>query len=125
MAALRELYTRLDENDEVDNAQVIFITVDPERDTPPVLKEYTGYFHDDFIGLTGDKSAIDQLTGMIGIAYGHGKKDARGDYLVDHSASIFLISPEREWIGLFSAPHQVDEIYQRYLRIKTFLDQQG
>lgn len=119
MAVLQKFYEKLESEANANNVQVIFISVDPGRDTPEKMAEYTRYFHKDFIGLTGSKSQVDQMTRMIGIAYVLGEKDASGNYLVDHSASIFLVSPEREWIGIFTAPHQPTDLLQRFQAIRS------
>ena len=119
MAVLQKFYEKLESEANANNVQVIFISVDPGRDTPEKMAEYTRYFHKDFIGLTGSKSQVDQMTRMIGIAYVLGEKDASGNYLVDHSASIFLVSPEREWIGIFTAPHQPTDLLKRFQAIRS------
>ncbi len=121
MSILRQVYENLVKSNNAENVQVIFISVDPERDTPETLAEYTAYFHKDFIGLTGSREQIEQLARIIGIAYVHGEKNASGGYLVDHTASIFLISPVREWTGIFSAPHDAEDITRGFRAIESFV----
>lgn len=83
---------------------VVFISVDPSRDTPSVLKSYIPFFEEHFIGLTGDPSAIAQTAKEYGVAYE--KDDLPGangskDYTISHTAYVFLISPGGKWIGLY------------------------
>jgi protein SCO1/2 len=84
--------------------QPIFITTDPERDTPAVLKEYVAAFHPRLLGLTGSPQQI----AAVGKAYGvwAAKRDAEGasDYLVDHSRMAVLFGPKGEPIAIL--PHQ-------------------
>jgi protein SCO1/2 len=77
--------------------QPIFITVDPERDTPPVLKEYVAAFHPRLIGLTGSPAQIAAVSKAYGVysAKQQGSGKARG-YLVDHSRQAILFGPEGE-----------------------------
>ena len=107
--------------------QIIFVTVDPERDTQKHLAEYVTYFNPVFIGLTGSEENIAGLTKQIGIlSMKISNKDStdESEYLMDHSASILLIGPKARLIGIFSAPHSKADIKQRYLAIRNFIDNQ-
>ena len=96
---------------ELEPFQVVFVSVDPERDSPEQLKGYTEYFHPDFIGVTGDHQQLQPLTMQAGIAYRVEDHEA-GDnsYQVDHSASILLFNPDGRLHGVFPAPHEVGAI---------------
>lgn len=84
--------------------QPIFISVDPERDTPPVLKQYVGAFHPRLVGLTGTPEEIAAVTRRFGVySAKHGDKGAT-DYLVDHSRITLLFGPEGEPIAI--VPHE-------------------
>lgn len=104
------------------NTQMIFISVDPERDTSERLRDYVNYFNEDFIGLGGSVEQIKSLTGQLGIPYFPHEVSADGDYLVDHSASILLINPQAQMIAVLSAPHQADDVSSRFLKIKAFFE---
>ena len=82
----------------------IFISVDTKRDQPKKLKEYVEHFNHDMIGLTGNKEEIDNLTQSIGAIYAIAD-NSTDNYLVDHSAHIFVIAPDGKMIALFSTPH--------------------
>jgi len=78
--------------------KVLFITVDPERDTPERLKSYVPYFHKDFIGLTGSKEEIDKVVDDYGAfyikhsdAYGRSEHDTWESYQLTHTTNITLI----------------------------------
>ncbi|MDA2918739.1 SCO family protein [Desulfobacterota bacterium AH_259_B03_O07] len=71
--------------------QVLFITVDPERDTISRLKEYISYFHDSFIGLTGKPEVINEIAKSYNAYYFKEDLDSSNDYLMSHTSSVFLI----------------------------------
>lgn len=89
--------------------QPIFITVDPARDTPAVLKEYVVNFHPRLIGLTGTKQQIDQVLGAFGIAASI-PEGATKDYLVDHARLTILFGPEGQPIAFMPADEGVDAV---------------
>lgn len=104
--------------------QVVFISVDPQRDTPERLAEYVHYFNPDFVGASGDKAAIKRLTRSIGAVYYIGPTETDGTYQVDHSASVFLFDPQARLVSVFTTPHQVEPMSERLLAIQHFIQQQ-
>lgn len=80
----------------------IFITVDPERDTPAVVKQYVAAFHPRLIGLTGTPEAIAGAAKSYAVAYQKLPPGPGGQYLVDHAAMIYLMGPEGQPITFFS-----------------------
>jgi protein SCO1/2 len=90
-----------------DFPQVVFITVDPLRDTVDKLGGYVHYFDPEFIGVTGDEKMIQALTLQASVLYMKvpGESGNENDYLVDHSSSILLINPEVKLVAMLKAPH--------------------
>ena len=84
--------------------QVVFLSVDPERDTAGRLAEYVGHFNPRFVAVTGARAEIDALCRDLGIAYVR-NPGAGADYTVDHSAALVLIDPRARVAGYFSPPH--------------------
>jgi cytochrome oxidase Cu insertion factor (SCO1/SenC/PrrC family) len=83
-----------------EQVQPIFITVDPERDTAEQLKDYMPMFHPRFVGLTGDAAAINDAARAYRVYYA--KVDlGKADYTVDHSAFIYMIGRNGEYLGFF------------------------
>lgn len=80
--------------------QPIFITLDPARDTPAVLKEWTAAFHPRLIGLTGTDKEIDEVARKYAIIYSRQKPNEQGAYLVDHARMATLFGPKGEPIAL-------------------------
>ncbi len=100
--------------------QVLFVSVDPERDTPEKLGEYVSYFDPDFIGVTGSQQQLAPLTRQLGIAYRIEEHEAgSAQYGVDHSASILVTDPEGRLHGVFPAPHDAGTIVED---LSTVLD---
>jgi cytochrome oxidase Cu insertion factor (SCO1/SenC/PrrC family) len=97
--------------------QLVFITVDPERDTPEHLKQYMPLFHPRFVGLTGDAIAIRAAARAYRVYYKKVEWGDRSDYTVDHSAFIYLMGRDGEYLGFFppgaSAERLVEIIRQR------------
>lgn len=100
------------ESDTPHPLQYIFVSVDPDRDTPERMKEYVQYFDPDFIGLSGEKDEIDKLVNSLGVYYHRQTPADDENYLVDHSAGLFLINPDGEPQALFSAPHTATNLAQ-------------
>lgn len=86
--------------------QPVFITVDPERDSSAVLKNYMTAFHPRFLALTGTPEQIRDVTQAYKVYY-HVRKEKPGDtdYLVDHSSFLYLMGPEGEYVAHF--PHSI------------------
>lgn len=74
----------------------IFISIDPERDTPEVVGEFAAAFSDDLIGLTGTPEQVKQAADNFRVFYSYGEETPGGGYLVNHSAITYLFGPEGE-----------------------------
>lgn len=98
--------------------QVVFVSVDPVRDTSEIMKEYIGYFNEDFIGITGDVNAIHELTRSLGIVASFtANPEEPENYSVDHTASLLLIDPQRRVRAKITPPHEAEAIATDYLAI--------
>ncbi|PRY71766.1 SCO family protein [Halomonas ventosae] len=95
LARLGTAIKRLDDETQED-MQVLFVSVDPARDDPETLKEYTDAFGPQFVGLTGDKQALDALTHRYRVTYGYGEEDDNGNYIVSHSSAVFAFNDQGE-----------------------------
>jgi protein SCO1/2 len=86
--------------------RVLFISVDPQRDTPPVLGLYVHAFDPQFQGLTGDSQTIARLAANFGVAVNRVELPG-GDYTMDHSAVIFLLDDSAHIVAIFTPPFDV------------------
>ena len=83
--------------------QPIFISVDPARDTPPVLRQFVAAFHPRMIGLTGSEAEIAQVARTFRVYYERGEPSPGGGYMVNHTRMAVLYGPEGQPIAMI--PH--------------------
>ncbi len=79
----------------------VFVTVDPERDTPKALAEYLSSFDPHIVGLTGDRAQLDPMLKEYRV-YSKKNPDANGDYSMDHSALVYLMDKQGRFVGSFN-----------------------
>lgn len=80
--------------DRADEVQVVMVTVDPQRDTPEVLREYLSYFNPSFLGLTGTEEEVLAAATPLGIYFSAHEGSATSGYLVDHTTSVLAIDKD-------------------------------
>ena len=100
--------------------QVVFISVDPERDSPEKLATYLAYFNHKFIGATAAKAEIDRLARQFGAGYIIETETSPGQYLVSHTGAVFLVDPLGRLVASFSQPHYPTTINALYEQIRTY-----
>jgi protein SCO1/2 len=79
---------------DADKVQVLFVSVDPERDTPERLGAYLQYFNPSFIGLSGPLGEIEAIASRFGVYFAKNKANSAADYLVDHTSAVLLLDGE-------------------------------
>lgn len=93
------------EPDIASQVQTVFISVDPERDTPQHLKDYVSFFNPDFLAATGEDAELRALTKQLALSYKIHQADDKGNYLVDHSAWLIVINPAGQFHAVISGSH--------------------
>jgi protein SCO1/2 len=97
--------------------QVIFVSVDAERDTPAQLAKYVPYFDPEFIGLTAADqpsiAAVAKKLGVVAII----QPASGGNYTVDHSGEIFVVTPDGRLRAILTGPFTVDALQNDFERI--------
>jgi protein SCO1/2 len=109
LAVIAEVLDRL--GDRAQRVTPVFVTVDPDRDTPEVLDAYAKAFHPRMVALTGPKTHIDHAVKTFNAFYAYHPTGA-GDYVVDHTASTALVAPDGTLAGRFghgTAPERMAE----------------
>jgi protein SCO1/2 len=99
-----------------DKLQVLFVTLDPERDTPQRLAGYVTFFHPRLIGLTGDMRAIAQAARAYKVYYA--KVATANGYTIDHSGYVYLMDRAGRYLGFFppgTPPERMVEVIRPYL----------
>ena len=80
--------------DKASAVQVVFITLDPARDTEAVLKKFIPAFNDSFIGLTGSEADIDKVASQFKIFHKKVNDGSKAGYTIDHSAGLYIINKD-------------------------------
>lgn len=116
LSVLNSVAQQLQDLDE--DIRFIFVSVDPERDTPEQLARFVKYFNGAFIGVTGTPEGIEQLTKPLGILHMRVEaEDGAGAYLVDHTASVLLFDPDGRYHAVFGPPLSADTIADDFRKI--------
>lgn len=96
-----------------DTFKVAFVSIDPARDTPQVMKDYVQNFWPGTVGLTGSDEDVRQMAGKFRVYYNKvtdGKNASTDDYLMDHSSIVYLMGPDGKFIRHFAYGTPADEI---------------
>ena len=108
MVELADLKSQL-ANTEAEATQVVMVSVDPARDTPERLSEYVPYFHPEFLGVTGDFTAILSFAQRLNAPF-RKLSEPDGDYQMEHSANVVLMNPRGDYHGFFRAPLDIPKM---------------
>ncbi|HEX9707384.1 MAG TPA: SCO family protein [Steroidobacteraceae bacterium] len=115
LALLASLRSRLPGN----GLQVVFVSVDPERDTPERIAAYLAHFDPGLIGATGTRAEIERFTNTLGLAQVR-NPGIGGEYTVDHSAALVLIDPKARVAGYFRPPHDERALAADLARLNSY-----
>lgn len=134
MAELEKFYRSVEVN-EFGKPRIILVTVDPARDTPETMANYLGNYNENFIGLSGDAASISKLASQLYVVQSGGPDaevpspevpqlhnhtedsnttDSIGDYLINHSAHISVISPRGDNFAVMRPPHRDQDIARAF-----------
>lgn len=100
------------------DAQAVFVTVDPQRDTPEVVAEFTDNFHEEMLGLTGSPEQVAEAAGAYRVVYNARTEEDPDYYLVDHSVFTYLVLPGEGFVDFFrrdAAPEAVADRVQCFV----------
>jgi cytochrome oxidase Cu insertion factor (SCO1/SenC/PrrC family) len=93
-------------------AQPLFITIDPDKDTPEQLKSYVALFHPRLIGLTGDPKQIRKVTSAYKVYFTKSEPRNRNDPNFDHSGFVFLVDRSGRYLGFFPPGTSADRMVE-------------
>jgi protein SCO1/2 len=121
MLDMSNVYNEYIKRQDAQELQVVFVSVDPNRDTLKLLKDYATYFNPDFLGVTGERQQIDTLTKSVGAMYdfedgitGELLTDeqvvGKQGYKVNHYAAIILVNPDGEMVAHVYPPHDLQRV---------------
>ena len=89
--------------------RVLFISVDPERDTPKAIAEYAAFFHKDTLTATAQEPALTEFVQSLALVYAKMPLE-NGDYTMDHSATIVVLNPQGNEVGIIRPPFMPQKI---------------
>lgn len=124
LTALHHMYTQLKQTLPKEKLpQVVFISIDPDRDTPEKSMKYVHYFDPDFMAATGNKNQLIILGHPLGIAW-HKERNTNiqaklsdKNYIMSHSTTILLVNPKGKVVGMFPAPHNPEKMVKVYSQL--------
>ncbi len=93
-----------------DDTRIVFVSVDPRRDTPERIGSYVDFFSERAIGLTGEEKALRELSKRYRTTFGYDDPDEEGNYNVSHSGAVYVFDREGEARLLFRPELSVEEI---------------
>jgi len=99
----------------------LLVSIDPERDTPQTLKEYTAYFHPNIIGVTGSHDELGKVAALYRSDYNRKHEGEGDDYIVGHMAFVYVIDPQgnvRDLLVHESFPEEIVKSLRNALKVK-------
>ena len=106
--------------EELAKVAMLFVSVDPERDTPARLKEYAEFFHPVIVGATGAPEVLAQIAKQYGVFYARQKIETAGDgYVVDHTSETYMVSPDGHLVGKIAHATPPDQVVAEIRRRLT------
>lgn len=102
-----------------DQYQPLFVTIDPTRDTPKIVSEYVDYYDDRIIGLSGSQQAIDQIIKAYRIYVAIPPNQDPENYLVDHSAYIYIMDQDGTFLDVLdhdASPDKIAASFRKYIK---------
>ena len=108
-------------DDHPQNYQFIFVTVDPDNDTPEQLREYLNFYEPSFVGLYGPDEQIQSLARPMAVRY-IAYMDEDGNETIDHSSSLMVIDPQGRVVAALPPPLHPERSLQQFLRLEDYLE---
>ena len=105
--------------------QVLFVSVDPARDSTENLAAYVAHFNRQFIGATAGEAQIERLARQFGAGYLIDPANSGERYQIAHTSAIFLVDPFGRLVANFSQPHYADTLAVQFQRIEDYFDIRG
>lgn len=106
-----------------EKVNLVFVTLDPERDTPEKLAQYISLFHPRLVALTGTPGEIRSTANLYKVYFQKTKLgEGANDYTVDHSAFVYLLNPEGRYLGFYppnTSPDRIAQIVRQWLQEKS------
>lgn len=106
-----------------ESARVLYVTVDPARDTPERMKAFLSYFGNIYLGVTGSEASLTAFARQLNAVFvSQRKSEADEQYTVSHSSSVALINPDGLFVAMLKGPDNADQLRQF---LKEMVPQEG
>ena len=120
-----ELQVMADTLDRLENqaleVQALFVTIDPERDLPPLLGEYTAAFDKRILGLTGTEEQIKEMSRLFRVYYGKvDNKNNSKDYIIDHSNLIYITDRKGQVSEIIAGTINAERVADAVKRVLSY-----
>jgi protein SCO1 len=114
LARISDVLTKMGDK----SVPTLFITVDPERDTPKVMQDYVSSFNPSILGLSGSPQAVEAAEKAFRVFARKGEKQADGDYSMDHSSVVYLMDKNGAFVEAFNVERSPEDAAKE---LETFL----
>lgn len=98
--------------------RVLFVSVDPNRDTPERIAAYLNGFDAEFLGMTASDEELKPLLEALGVAVEKHDHGGGASYNVVHNSAIYVLDPNAQWLAVSTGPHDPKVVASDYLRIR-------
>ncbi|MBF0186558.1 MAG: SCO family protein [Magnetococcales bacterium] len=125
LSIMAEVFNSLEKSDPqvAEHYRGVFVSVDPKRDDLKILKDYAVYFHPKLTGVTGKPKQLQNIARQMNVAYMVEPGDRPDNYLVNHTATMFLVDPQGRYAGVLQTPHEADQIIAKLKKVIAFSQQ--
>ena len=128
MQDMANVYKEYNKRQDSKDLQVVFVSVDPNRDSLKLLKDYVNYFNPNFLGVTGERRQIDALTSSVGAMYDFEdgisgelltakQVEGKQGYKVNHYAALIVINPNGQMVAHIYPPHELQRVVNALVTI--------
>ncbi len=115
MNVLVQMEKHLQQDSGIEKPKYVFVSIDPDRDTPEHLAHYMVFFHPEFLGVTGTQDQLQSIAEPLGVFYQKNiRKGHENNYSINHSTAIFLVDPRGRVRALMSPPHDATVMARDY-----------
>lgn len=114
LSTLNQFYGNLQSSKVTQLPEVLFISIDPERDSLKRITQFVSSFNKNFRGATGSEKQLDTMTNDLNILYNKAIPNKSGDYQIDHSGTVLLIDPNGHLAAVFSPPLDPENLSKDY-----------
>ncbi|SPE23565.1 putative Electron transport protein SCO1/SenC [Burkholderiales bacterium] len=97
--------------------RIVFVSLDPRRDTPELLHRYLAEFGPEAIGATGSDAALRGLVTFFGVTFERKDQTDKTNYTIDHTTNFFLVTPDGRWLATFAPADDAESVLEDTLKL--------